>query len=260
MNMKIMYRSLLSVAGDRFADYGKNHREKEAKHRRELGSAQLAADAAGKAEVNEAIATSIEHVLALPDVELDHQQMVKTLQKPGEAILEQMTPLKIMCLHMAGGAAGEGGELFDAIKRWALFGKELDRANVIEELGDQEFFMEGLRQNLNITREETLAANRAKLVSGEQPRYPSGVFSDAATIARADKRPIDEAMRWPDGNFHAVNGTVLPPPDKPELGEPRQHADDVGGYLHVDDSANDAEADRLLDGFGPSEGLVGGNS
>lgn len=187
MNLKMTYRSLLTLAADQFRDYGKNHREKEAKHRLELGSAQLAAEAADKAEINETFATSIDRALAYHDVELDHQLMVETLQKPGEAILEQMTPLKIMCLHMAGGAASEGGELFDAIKRWALFGKELDRENVIEELGDLEFFLEGLRQNLSITREETLAGNHNKLVGGDNPRYPGGVFSDAATIARADK-------------------------------------------------------------------------
>lgn len=84
----------------------------------------------------------------------------------------------------------EGGELFDAVKRWVFFDKPLDLENVKEEMGDIEFYLEGLRQNLGITREETLDANMNKLMKGDRPRYPGGVFSDAATIARADKEEI----------------------------------------------------------------------
>ena len=65
----------------------------------------------------------------------------------------------------------------------AIYGKPLDRENVIEELGDLEFYMEGLRQGLGITREETLQANVAKLGA----RYAAGKYSDKAAIARADK-------------------------------------------------------------------------
>lgn len=180
-------RAMLRACATQFARYAENHEAKAAADK----NPQVAHTDRVKAEVNRSFVRAIESTLDaadVPGVELDHRRMVAGLQKPGEAILEQMTPLKIMCLHMAGGAASEGGELFDAIKRWALFDKELDRANVVEELGDLEFFMEGLRQNLHITREETLAANHNKLVSGVAPRYPGGTFSDEATIARADKQ------------------------------------------------------------------------
>lgn len=176
------YRELLDKCRRQFAFYAAQHRSKVPPQ-------------AEKAEVNENLVADILRTLAAPVAETSHHEMVVKLQKPGEAILAQMTPLKIMCLHMAGGAASEGGELFDAIKRWALFGKELDRENVVEELGDLEFFMAGLRENLGITRDETLAHNMAKL----GVRYEGFVFSDEATIARADK----------------------------QLGEPRQHADDA---------------------------------
>jgi hypothetical protein len=55
--------------------------------------------------------------------------------------------------------------------------------NVIEELGDLEFYMEQLRQALLLSREETLAANIAKL----SKRYEGLNYSDAAAQARADK-------------------------------------------------------------------------
>ena len=84
---------------------------------------------------------------------------------------------------MASATCGESGELFDAIKRWVLYEKPLDRANVVEELGDLEFYMEGLRQGLDITREETIAANCEKLGK----RYAAGNFSNKAAQERADK-------------------------------------------------------------------------
>ena len=109
-------------------------------------------------------------------------QMVVVLAKPGEAILESLTPKDAHMLHMVLGISGEAGELLDAIKKAAIYRKPLDRANVIEELGDLEFFMQGLRDSLGITREQCLEANIIKLSRryGEQ-------YSDQAAQARADK-------------------------------------------------------------------------
>lgn len=115
-------------------------------------------------------------------IDIQHARMVEQLKKPGEDILTQMTPIKADLLHMGIGVQGEAGELSDAIKRFAIYGKDLDRENVIEELGDIEFFIEGIRQALSITREQTLAANMAKL----GVRYADG-YSDRAAITRADK-------------------------------------------------------------------------
>lgn len=85
--------------------------------------------------------------------------------------------------HMATGVAGEGGELLDASKKQWIYGKELDRENVIEELGDIEFYMAGLRQMLGITRDEVLNYNIRKLLK----RYPTG-YTDNNAIARKDKQ------------------------------------------------------------------------
>ena len=112
-----------------------------------------------------------------------YAKMVEALAKPGEAIVEEMTPFRAHLLHMAIGISGEAGELLDAIKKAVIYNKPIDRENVIEELGDLEFYMEGLRQGLGITREETLQTNVAKLGA----RYAAGKYSDNAAIARADK-------------------------------------------------------------------------
>lgn len=70
------------------------------------------------------------------------------------------------------------------MKKHVIYNKPLDRENVVEELGDLEFYMEQLRQNVGITREETLAANIAKL----EIRYNGLRYSDQAAQQRADKQ------------------------------------------------------------------------
>lgn len=120
---------------------------------------------------------------AAPSLERQHSDMVLDLSKPGTAIIETMTPVTADMLHMAVGVAGEAGELLDAVKKHVIYNKTLDRANVIEELGDLEFYMEGLRQTVGVSREETLQANIAKLAV----RYAGG-YSDKAAQERADKQ------------------------------------------------------------------------
>ncbi len=83
-------------------------------------------------------------------IQLEHSDMVTTLAKDGAVILASMTALDMHILHMVIGIAGEAGELLDAI---AI---PVDTDNVIEEMGDCEFYMEGFRQGFGITRDETL--------------------------------------------------------------------------------------------------------
>lgn len=116
--------------------------------------------------------------------ELMHQQMVATLFKPGKEILDTLTPLRCEVLHAAVGVSGESGELLDAIKKWIFYNKTVDRENVVEELGDLEFYMEAIRSKMGISREETLKHNMEKLAE----RYKKYQYSDQAAIERADKQ------------------------------------------------------------------------
>lgn len=113
----------------------------------------------------------------------DYTQMVRSLKKSGEAMKEEVTPQDLDTLHMAVGISGESGELLDAIKKAVIYRKPLDRENVIEELGDLEFYMEGLRDVLGISREETLEANKDKL----SERFEGLKYSDKGAQERADK-------------------------------------------------------------------------
>lgn len=118
---------------------------------------------------------------------INFQDMVAALAKPGADIIATLTPEKAHSLHMVVGISGEAGELLDAVKKSVIYNKELDRENVVEELGDLEFYLEGLRAGLGITREETLEANISKLLTSEKARYKLGQYSDQAAQTRADK-------------------------------------------------------------------------
>ena len=103
--------------------------------------------------------------------------------------MKPMETLQADLIHMTLGVAGEAGELVDAIKKHWAYGKPLDVGNVVEELGDLLFYIQGV---LNIvtsqgvlapeTLEDLMVANMNKL----SKRYPTG-YSDQAAIARADK-------------------------------------------------------------------------
>lgn len=112
-----------------------------------------------------------------------HIKLVSDLAKSGQSIIHDLNPLKAHLLHMAVGVAGEAGELIDALKRHAIYGKALDRDNVIEELGDLEFYLEGIRQSLDISRDRVIESNIAKL----RKRFPEGSYTNHAAIQRADK-------------------------------------------------------------------------
>lgn len=116
--------------------------------------------------------------------EQQFRDMVNALAKPGEQIIATLSPDKAHELHMAVGISGESGELLDAIKKYVIYNKPLDIENVIEELGDLEFYMQGLRESLGITREETLTHCQQKLAQ----RYAAGRYSDTAAQERADKQ------------------------------------------------------------------------
>jgi len=116
-------------------------------------------------------------------IEEDHSKLVADIAKPGADIVDSLTPGMAHLWHMATGASGEAGELLDAIKRGAVYGMPLDVDNVIEELGDLEFFVRGIRDALGLTRESILAANIAKL----SKRYPAGKYTNEHANKRLDK-------------------------------------------------------------------------
>jgi phosphoribosyl-ATP pyrophosphohydrolase len=72
---------------------------------------------------------------------ITYSEMVRKLAKSGESALASLTPERVHVWHMSSCLMGEAGE---------LMGGHLDQENVLEELGDLEFYIEGLREGLNI--------------------------------------------------------------------------------------------------------------
>lgn len=71
---------------------------------------------------------------------IEHNEMVKALAKSGQDIINDLTPESVHNLHMAVGICGEVGELSEALRD----GED----NILEELGDIEFYFEGLKQGI----------------------------------------------------------------------------------------------------------------
>jgi len=106
--------------------------------------------------------------------------MVQDLLKDPNAILNGLTPDQLIKFIQFLGLAGEVGELIDAIKKHTMYTQSIDYNNVVEELGDIEFYLQVLRESCYITREQTLGANILKL----RKRYAKG-YSDEAAKERA---------------------------------------------------------------------------
>ena len=112
----------------------------------------------------------------------EYRDFVKSRMKP-------MGTPQADLIHMTLGVAGEAGELVDAIKKHWVYGKPLDVGNVVEELGDLLFYIQGVLSTVTRqevpepeTLEDLMILNMNKL----SKRYPIG-YSDQAAIARADK-------------------------------------------------------------------------
>lgn len=124
------------------------------------------------------------------EINLDKQfdEMTLALAKDGQDIINELTPEKADLLHMVVGVSGEAGELLDAVKKAVIYNKEMDLENIIEELGDLEFYMSKIRQIVGVTREEILQRNIDKL----SVRYAKGKYSNDQAQERADKEGVSE--------------------------------------------------------------------
>lgn len=87
-------------------------------------------------------------------------------------------------MHAASGLSGEAGECLDLVKKTWVYGKELDREKMIEEMGDTFHYLTMLCIKLGISPYDLMANNVAKL----RKRYPDG-YSDQAAIERKDQQP-----------------------------------------------------------------------
>lgn len=85
-------------------------------------------------------------------------------------------------VHAAMGAASEAGELISPVKAHWIYGRDLDKENILEESGDALFYIQALLAELGWSLEDAMLYNIQKLAR----RYPAG-YSDQSANARSDK-------------------------------------------------------------------------
>uniref|UniRef100_UPI001C2E35C1 MazG nucleotide pyrophosphohydrolase domain-containing protein n=1 Tax=Staphylococcus aureus TaxID=1280 RepID=UPI001C2E35C1 len=114
----------------------------------------------------------------------EHRTMYIPYAQMVENLFKTMGDEASTLMHAAVGVSGESGELLDAVKKHWVYKKPLDAVNVLEELGDQLFYMQKILNMFGWTWADVRMANRVKLAK----RYPDGVYSDAHAQARLDKQ------------------------------------------------------------------------
>jgi NTP pyrophosphatase (non-canonical NTP hydrolase) len=89
----------------------------------------------------------------------------------------------IRLLHGAIGLSTEVGEFQDALKKHVFYGKELDRVNLSEELGDMFWYMAIIADELGVDFESVMKTNIDKL----KARY-----GEKFTEEKAEKRDLNK--------------------------------------------------------------------
>lgn len=101
-----------------------------------------------------------------------------------------MTPGMLRLIHAAFGLQTESAEFTDILKKAIFYGAEIDRTNVLEEMGDILWYMAIIIVYYNTSFEQVMEANIAKL----QKRYPHQFDEVMAKVRNLDsEREILEA-------------------------------------------------------------------
>jgi NTP pyrophosphatase (non-canonical NTP hydrolase) len=105
-------------------------------------------------------------------------------------------------LHAGIGNIEEAGEILGILKKVRYYGKPLDKALLLEEMGDQLHYFQMLCNEIGVTIDEVMAANMQKLML----RYPNG-YSDNGAVNR-DKAAEQRVFKdfWKDKSWQQAYG------------------------------------------------------
>jgi hypothetical protein len=125
-----------------------------------------------------------------------HKEMVLRLGKPGAAILATLTPEDCNLVHMGGCLMGEAAELYEACNEISC-----TKNDIIEELGDFEFYMVACRAAIGIERgtaDWVYGQLESKQVAAVGPHLIrlmvlGGNFWDIVKRVTVYRKPIEQA-------------------------------------------------------------------
>ena len=100
------------------------------------------------------------------------EQAIQTESPPSEA---QMSRVNLRVLHALMGMQTETAELTDAVKRHIFYGTELDKVNLVEEIGDIFWYIAILLDELKVDVGDKASFEHAMKVNIEKlrARYPN---------------------------------------------------------------------------------------
>ncbi len=116
---------------------------------------------------------------------------IKTESRDFKAIGERLQRVENQRLLHAGiGLATEAGEFLDALKKHIYYGKDLDKVNLQEELGDLFWYCAIIADELGVDFSEVMTRNIDKL----KARY-----GDKFSEASAEKRDLERERQILEG-------------------------------------------------------------
>jgi NTP pyrophosphatase (non-canonical NTP hydrolase) len=107
-------------------------------------------------------------------------------------------------MHYVLGIVTEAGELADAVKKAVIYGKDLDGTNIIEEIGDLQWYEARLLDLLDSSFADARRRNIAKL----RLRFPDGFTEEAAV-----DRDTDAERVILESSFFAEVVKLITPPE-----------------------------------------------
>lgn len=111
---------------------------------------------------------------------ISHAQLVEALVKPPLDIISTLSAFTADLWHGATGVAGEAGELLEALVM--SHAGAIDRENVVEELGDLEFYVEQIRQRVGISRDNSASVSPLDIELDMLNFYGSSVAINASAV------------------------------------------------------------------------------
>lgn len=122
------------------------------------------------------------------------KEATKTESRDFDAIFDRIDSLStaadlsfpniIRLIHASFGLNTEQAELQDALKKYIFYGRELDKINLIEELGDIFWYLAIACDTLEVSFEEIMELNIKKLHKRYEKEDGSKDFSETKAINR----------------------------------------------------------------------------